>query len=58
MKRRMNENVKMFGCYAPPTLMREFQAVAQAQDLNMSQLFRVVAQREIRRHSKEVAVGK
>jgi hypothetical protein len=55
MKKRTSENVKMFGCYATPTLMREFQSTARAQDLSMSQLFRIVARREIRRHNKEVA---
>ena len=47
-----SENVKMFGFYAPPALMQEFQAAARRQDMSMSQLFRAIARQEIRRVEK------
>jgi hypothetical protein len=53
MNRRENE--KMYGFYAPPSLMARFQAVAKAQDLNMSQLMRALARREISRYDKVIA---
>jgi hypothetical protein len=52
------ENEKMFGFYAPPSLMKQFQATAASQDLNMSQLMRRLARWEIRRYAREVALEK
>jgi hypothetical protein len=53
-----SENVKMFGFYAPPALMKEFLAAAREQDLSMSQLFRIIARREILRAAKETAAAR
>jgi hypothetical protein len=52
------ENEKMFGFYAQPSLMKQFQATATAQDLNMSQLMRRLARWEIKRYAREVASEK
>jgi post-segregation antitoxin (ccd killing protein) len=46
---------KMYGFYCPVALMKEIQATAKAQSLNMCAFLRLAAQHEIRRHNKAVA---
>jgi len=55
MSKPKTENVKMFGFYAPPALMKDFQTAALSQDMSMSHLFRRIARREIFRAAKESA---
>jgi hypothetical protein len=55
MSKPKTENVKMFGFYAPPALMKDFQTAALSQDMSMSHLFRRIARLEILRAAKEAA---